>query len=289
MDKRMAPADALNAEDWAGEMGERWLQHLDRFESMIAPIGVALLQNAGFAPGQRVVDIGSGGGASAIAIARQVAPGSVIGVDISPVLVAESTRRAKQKGLDNLRFVVADAATVNLKGLEGASFDRLHSRFGSMFFAEPAAAFCNLGSLLKSGGRADFAVWAAAKDSPWVAGLMGVLRQHLDLPKPEPHAPGPFALDDPGYFGGLLVQAGFAQPEFTLWRGEQSIGGAGSKAETAVEFVLDAMSFGDLVTEQPAAVQERIRAELLQLFRAHQTPAGVMMGAIAWLVTARRS
>jgi hypothetical protein len=158
-----------------------------------------------------------------------------------------------------------------------------------MFFADPAMAFRNLGSLLKPGGRADFAVWAPAKDSPWVAGLMGVLRQHLELPKPEPHAPGPFALDDPDYFGGLLRQAGFDQLDFTLWRGEQSIGGSGSGADAAVGFVLDAMSFGVLISEQPTALQQRIRAELLELFRAHERPAGVMMGAIAWLVSARRS
>lgn len=156
-----------------------------------------------------------------------------------------------------------------------------------MFFPDPDAAFRNLGSLLKPGGRADFAVWAPAKDSPWVAGMMGVLRKHMDLPKPEPHAPGPFALDDPDYFGGLLKQAGFDQVEFTPWRGEQAIGGAGSTAESAVEFALDAMSFGDLSKEQPASVRDMIRSDLRELFRAHERPGGVMMGAIAWLVSAR--
>jgi len=122
-----------------------------------------------------------------------------------------------------------------------------------------------------------------------VANMMAIMRNHLDLPRPEPHAPGPFALDDPDYFGGLLRQAGFDQLQFNLWRGEQAIGGAGSTASTAVDFVLDSMSIGDLAREQSQSVRDKIRAELLQMFRSHQRGEGVMMTAIAWLVSARRS
>jgi len=286
MTRQMATIDALNAEDWAGEMGDRWLRNLDRFDSMLAPISVALFQQTNYMPGQRVIDVGCGGGSTSVAIARRVAPeGSVVGLDISPALVAEAALRARRAEIPNVNFIAADAATWQVD----TPFDRLHSRFGSMFFVDPAGAFRNLGSLLKPGGRADFAVWAPAKDSPWVASMMGILRNHLDLPRPEPRTPGPFALDDPDYFGGLLRGAGFDQMDFTLWRGEQAIGGAGSDAGTAVDFVLDSMSIGDLAKEQPPPVRERIRADLAGMFRAHERPEGVMMTAIAWLVSARRS
>ena len=287
MTQQMASVDALGAEDWAGEVGDRWLRNVDNFESMLAPISVALFQQANYMPGQRVIDVGCGGGATSVAIARLVAPeGVVVGVDISPALTAEATTRAQQQVLPNLSFIAADAATLQLPE---APFDRLHSRFGSMFFSDPAAAFRNLRSLLKPDGRADFAVWAPAKDSPWVANMMAIMRNHLDLPRPEPRAPGPFALDDPDYFGGLLRQAGFDQLEFNLWRGEQAIGGAGSTATTAVDFVLDSMSIGDVAKEQPQLVRDRIHEDLVQMFRSHERPAGVMMTAIAWLVSARRS
>ena len=85
----------MEAEDWAGEMGDTWLANLDRFESMLAPVGAALLQHAAFRSGERVVDIGCGGGGTTIAIARAVAPaGEALGIDISPVLAAEAERRA---------------------------------------------------------------------------------------------------------------------------------------------------------------------------------------------------
>ena len=103
----------LSGEDWAGEMGERWLASLDRFESMISPVGDALLARADFRPGERVVDVGCGGGASSREIAASVAPGGVVyGLDISPALVAEAARRAAAAGLANVSFSAGDAATV---------------------------------------------------------------------------------------------------------------------------------------------------------------------------------
>lgn len=277
---------ATQPEDWAGEMGERWLAHLDRFESMIAPVGDALLRRAVYASGERVLDVGCGGGASSLAIARAVhARGQVTGVDISPLLVAEGTRRAAAAGLDNLCFKCADAATVNLPA---APFDRLHSRFGSMFFADPPAAFTNLANLLRGDARADFAVWAPARDNPWVSGVLGILRSHIDLPHPEPRAPGPFALDDPDYFGTLLRQAGFAELDFSQWRGKQPIGGAGVDANAACDFVLNAMSFGDLLQQQDVAIRASVTQQMRALFSAHATPRGIEMEAAAWLVSARR-
>ena len=284
MDHRKPIIDGLNAEDWAGEMGVRWLANLDRFESMIAPVGDALLARAGLRAGERVVDIGCGGGATSREIARRVQPGgTVVGVDISAALVAEAARRAASAGLSNATFVVADAAAALPPG---APFDRLVSRFGSMFFPNPAAAFQNLGRMLRAGARADFAVWAPARENAWVAGLMGVVGAHMEMPAPVPRAPGPFAFDDPEYFRAVLEGAGFRDLQFQRWAGQQLIGGAGADPADAARFVLNAMSFGALVQEQPPALRAAVEAELTALFAAHRTPAGIAMGANAWLVSA---
>jgi SAM-dependent methyltransferase len=284
MDHRKPIIDGLSAEDWAGEMGERWLVNLDRFESMIAPVGDALLARAGLRAGERVVDIGCGGGATSREIARRVQPGgTVVGVDISAALVAEAARRAASAGLTNAAFVVADAAAALPPG---APFDRLVSRFGSMFFANPATAFQNLDRMLRTGARADFAVWAPARENAWVAGLMGVVGAHMEIPAPVPRAPGPFAFDDPEYFRAVLEEAGFRDLQFQRWEGQQLIGGAGADPADAVRFVLNAMSFGALVQEQPPALRAAVETELTALFAAHRTPAGIAMGANVWLVSA---
>src|SRR3546814_13415097 len=57
--------------------------------------------------------------------------GLALGLDISPELVAAATDRAQRAGLANIRFEQGDAATAMP---EEAPFDRLHSRFGTMFF-----------------------------------------------------------------------------------------------------------------------------------------------------------
>lgn len=278
-------SDALKTEDWAGAMGAKWLANIDRFESMIAPVGEAFLKRAAFRPGERVIDIGCGGGGTSIAIGAAVAPdGAVTGLDISPDLIAFATTRAATAGAANVSFVEADASVATPPG---APFDRLFSRFGSMFFAEPGAAFGNLRSLIRAGGRADLAVWAPARDNLWIAAMMGVLGRHLDLPAPVPRAPGPFALDDPDYIRELLGGAGFVDIDIAAWDGMQQVGGAGSSPESAVAFVLEALSFGDLLAEAGPATQAAVSAELIALFAQHDGPDGVAMPARAWFVSAR--
>lgn len=150
-------------EDWAGEMGTRWLAGIDQFESMIAPIGDALLARASFKTGEHVLDLGCGGGATSLTIAELVGPGgSVTGIDISPDLIAKARERAEAADTRNATFECGDAASYKPE----AAFDRMVSRFGSMFFPHPVEAFSNLHDCLKQGGRLDLAVWGPPRDNP---------------------------------------------------------------------------------------------------------------------------
>lgn len=278
-------AEEMPAEDWAGDMGDKWLASIDRFESMIAPAGVALMEHASFQPGERVVDIGCGGGATTIEIGRAVAPGGeALGIDISPQLIGEATRRARAAGSANVSFLVSDAAIARP---EGTPFDRLVSRFGSMFFTDPPAAFANLKAMLRGGGRLDLAAWAPPSENQWVGAMMAIVGHYLDLPAPVPHAPGPFALDDPDYVRPLLGGAGFIDVSLTLWRGYQFVGGKGADAESAADFALNALPLGEALAESPPDVAAKARAELVALFAQHQTPEGTRMPGAAWLITAR--
>ncbi len=274
----------LAAHDWAGDAGTRWLAQLDRFESMIEPIGEALLAQAAYTTGEKVVDVGCGGGWTTRQIAAAVGPsGFALGLDISSVLIAAAGDRAQNAGLANIRFEQGDAATAMPKE---APFDRLFSRFGSMFFPEPYPAFANLRRMLRDGGRLDIAVWAPVADNPWQRSIMAVIGEHIDLPMPQPRAPGPFALGEQDYVIDLMQNAGFSEVRFDAWTGDQRIGGPASDPESAAHFVLNGMHLGDLVQSRGKEIRMSIHEGLVELFERNRDDDGVRMGAKAWLVHA---
>ncbi|MFM7403437.1 MAG: class I SAM-dependent methyltransferase [Erythrobacter sp.] len=281
-----AAPKALKGEDWAGEMGERWLASLDRFEGMIAPIGSALLAHAAYQPGERVLDLGCGGGATTLTIADSVGPqGAALGLDVAPMLIAKAEERATTSG-SRARFVCADAATAML---EQPPFDRLFSRFGSMFFEDPIPAFTNLRGLLKPAARMDLAVWAHPRDNAWMMEVMGVVRSHIEVPLAVPRAPGPFAFEDLGYLEEILTSAGFSGMEAVAYQSEQAVGGPGTSPSEATDFVFASMAAGRMLAEQGDAVRDAARADLTEMFARHyRAGEGVMLACKAWLVTAHR-
>jgi ubiquinone/menaquinone biosynthesis C-methylase UbiE len=78
---------------------------------MLEPIGQALIELGAFQQGERIIDVSCEAGATSISIAQKVgSAGVVAGLDISPILVAEAAKRKQDLGLENLKFVLGDAA-----------------------------------------------------------------------------------------------------------------------------------------------------------------------------------
>lgn len=168
-----------------------------------------------------------------------------------------------------------------------APYDRLCSRFGSMFFADPTGAFANLRNALAPGGRVDLAVWAPPQDNAWMAASVALTRRHIDLPASVPGAPGPFAFDDPAYLRSILEQAGFHDIGFVAVAGQLPVGGPGGTPESALTFARNALSTGRILLDHPDSVQQAVAADLLDLYSQHYRPGeGVMMGYSVWLVSA---
>lgn len=277
--------EPLNNEDWAGEMGQRWLANLDRFEAMLAPIGQILFDRAAFVSGERVIDLGCGGGATTLGIAKAIGDsGHVTGLDISPDLISTARLRASEVEAKNVDFVCADAATAILPM---APYDRLFSRFGSMFFPDPIAAFTHLRSQLNPGGRIDLAVWGPPRENGWMMAVMGVLRSHIEVPPAIPRAPGPFALEDKDYLQTILVESGCGYVSIDSWQGEQAIGGPDATPEQAAHFIVNAMAAGRLARAAGEAVAHAVEQDLVELFVEHHQPGlGVMLPAKVWMVSA---
>ncbi len=282
----MSEAQAGKGEDWAGETGRNWLANLQKFESMIAPIGAELITHARFKPGEHVIDIGCGGGGTTMSIARSVSPGGhATGLDISKELIMSCGVRASMGTPSDIRFVCADAATVTVTG---GPFDRLFSRFGSMFFEDPNAAFRNLRRMVKDGGRIDLAVWAAPEDNGWIRTIMSAIARHVALPPREPHAPGPFAFADTDYLRTVLAQADFGEIEIDAIERDLPVGGAGATPREAADMLMSTLSVGQAVKAAAPEKRDAVIDEIEAALAPHYQPGkGNLLGGKAWIVTAR--
>ena len=190
---RAAVAPSL---DWNGENGRRWVENQDRLDRMLATYGQALGRAADPAAGDHVLDVGCGAGATTFDMAARVGPsGRVVGLDISAPLIGRALdlaaeRTARREGA--VEFRLADAALADF----APDFDRIVSRFGVMFFDDPAAAFANLRGALKPGGRLVFVCWRGAAENDWTRLPMSAIRHLASTPSPDPEAPGPFSFGD---------------------------------------------------------------------------------------------
>src|SRR5918997_1528248 len=90
---------------------------------------------------ERVLDIGCGAGQTTREAARVASHGSAMGIDTSAPMIARARALAAAEGLRNVRFEHGDA---QVHPLPSQGFDVAISRFGTMFFADPVAAFRNI-------------------------------------------------------------------------------------------------------------------------------------------------
>lgn len=125
---------------WNGPGGQHWTDRQQTQDILLAPVSDILIDRAKAKAGERIVDVGCGCGATTIAFAQKVGPaGHVFGMDISAPMLARA-RQIAPAGIP-VDFVLADATVYPFVS---GSFDLLVSRFGVMFFAEPAVSFANM-------------------------------------------------------------------------------------------------------------------------------------------------
>lgn len=186
----------------------RWASLWPKRERLTGEVTAYVLEAAALRAGERVLDIGCGGGRTSIAAGAAVGlAGSVVGADLSVPLVGLATSRARDAGALNVRF---DAVDMQTEPVPGAPFDVAISQFGVMFFDEPVVAFSNIRAQLSKTGRIAFACWQEAERNPWIIGP--AIAEFV--PPPPELAPGksptgPFALADPVRTTDILEAAGF--------------------------------------------------------------------------------
>ena len=270
--------------DWQDARGARWRAGLAGMESMLRPVDEPLLRALRLTGPARIAEVGCGGGGTAIEVLRRAPAGSVVhGLDISPELIDLARTRARPD-VDALAFAVADMATAAPE----RPYDRLVSRFGVMFFADPPAAFANLSRWLTPGGRFAFAVWGPLANNVWMTAVRDAVAPILDVPPTDPDAPGPFRHEDPDKLLALLDGAGLSDLAVSPWRGALPIGGGLPPAEAAT-FALSSFScFGEHLTRAGAHAFAEAHKSLTTRFSGNAQDGVVRMDAHVHIVTGTR-
>ena len=270
---------------WNEEGGAAWVALQDRMDRQLEPLGLVGLKVADAKAGEHVLDVGCGCGGTTLLLAAAVGTrGSVRGVDISAPMAAVANERAAKAGYAHMQVEVLDAQTAELPSGE---YDLVFSRFGVMFFADSGAAFANIRSSVKPGGRLTFVCWQKPSLNDCLSISARALVEVLPPQPPvDPLAPGPFAFADPDRVMSILTDAGWTgvavQPHEQLLQ----VGGV-TDFDATVELSMRIGPASRALANFPD-LREPARRAIADAFRPHFQPEkGVMLGSAVWVVTAR--
>ena len=230
--------------------------------------------------GDEVVDVGCGTGLTTREAARAAAPGRVVGVDMSERMLERARQVTAAERLDNVRYELADA---QVHRFGHASFDVAISRFGTMFFSDPAAAFANIAAALRPEARMLLLVWQRYEDNEWARAIDVALGDAAQPPQP---GADPFSLGDAEATAGILDGAGFDEIRFEDVHEPVLYG---RDLDAALAFVRGfhntTAALATLSDDDAARTVNRLRKMLAGHYSDER---GVVLDSRSWLITARR-
>jgi SAM-dependent methyltransferase len=283
----VAAANAEALEAWNGVLYDRFVAYRHLVVAGTAAHGDEAIRVEPPHPGDRVLDIGCGFGDSTRQLAAIVGPGSLaLGVDVAPRFVEAARAETAAAGISNARFDVADVEVIEFP----EKFDYAFARFGTMFFANPVAAFRNVRRALEPGSRFVCVVWRRKLDNPWLHVAEEIVRPLVDEPEETDEAhcgPGPFSQANADTLSGQLLSAGFG--EITFRRSDLPVR-IGRDLDEAVAFNLaigPAAEAVRLAGEDAAAVRPQLEELLRDALARFQTHDGLVAASSAWIVTSR--
>jgi SAM-dependent methyltransferase len=280
-----AIANTAQREYWNTVAGPRWVGLEGFVERRVGAVNDLLLGCLGIKAGEAGLEIGCGTGAFTVPLAEAVGRGgAVLGADISAAMLAGARKRLAETGLGNVSLIEADAQTHRF---DPGRFDLVTSRFGVMFFADPAAAFTNLAQAARPGARLCFACWGALAENPHWLIPYEVASRRLGPPAPTPpRAPGPMAFADPDYVRAFLGTAGFTGIAIDRTHPEMLASPAAEEAEYACTMGPTARLIDEKRPDEPT--RQLIRQEIEEAFAAHFRGNAANLPSTVLLVSAVR-
>jgi len=257
-------------------MSDRDTEHID-YDAELRLHNDALRRAYEIGPEDRVLDIGCGAGQTTRDAARLAGDGWALGVDISKEMIERAHLLAEAEGLRNISFEHADAQDHRFAS---ERFDLAISRFGTMFFRDPIAAFSNIGKALRRAGRLLMMVWQGHERNEWSVSIERALSASVD-----PEGLDPFSLSDPATVRRILDTAGLSDVTFTDVR--QPIY-YGQDVVAALEWVGGFACTREALDRVDPTGREVALERLREALVAHAREDGVWFDSRAWIVEARR-
>ncbi len=275
------PQQVIEAQrqDW-NRVAEGWEKWDRFFDEQMAFLNHRLVGDARLRPGHRVLDLGSGTGYPALLAAQVVGPqGAVIGMDLAEQMLAAADRKAKRLSLSHVTFRTGDVSELPF---DNGLFDAVLSRFCLMFLPEIPKAASSILKVLRPGGWVAAAVWSAPDKNPYLKIPMDIVKQYIEVPAPDPTAPGIFRLAKPGDLATILQQAGFVDVHDQEYLADVQF----SSAEDYVASLLDIAApiqnlFATLSTDHQRQVKAHITATADQLKRGRTIALPIAVRMVA--------
>lgn len=227
-----------------------------------------------------VLDIGCGAGQTTREAARLAAAGSALGIDTAAAMIARARELADAEGLRNATFEVADA---QVHRFPSERFDIAISRFGTMFFGDPVAAFSNIRRALRTEARLVMMVWQERAANEWSVSIQRCLAPLARVPMESPGAADAFSLANRTMAGRILSAAGFRDATFTAV--EEPVY-YGEDVTAALDWVRGFSFTREMLHRLDTASAERALDRLREVLAAHDTGRGIWFDSRAWIIAA---
>jgi len=280
----LSPEQVIESQrqDWNRVAGgwEKW----DRFfDEQMAFLNHRLIGDARLRAGLRVLDLGSGTGYPALLAAQTVdQSGSVVGIDLAKQMLEAAGRKAAMLKLSNVTFRTGDVTTLPF---ESASFDAVTTRFCLMFLPEIPKAVAEIARVLRPRTWMAAAVWSAPDKNPYLKIPIDIIKQFIELPSPDPAAPGIFRLAKPGELAAMLQQAGFIDISEQEFLGDVRFAETGEYFSSLMDI---AAPIQNLWAQLNPTQQTEARQRIMDTAGQYRNESGIALPIAVRMVAARK-
>ena len=265
-------------ESW-NKFSSGWKKWDDLFMDFLKPMGDEIIEKLELKSDYLVLDVAGGTGEPGLSIASIVTDGKVMITDLSDDMLKIAQENADKKGIKNIETRACDVSELPFPD---NTFDAISCRFGFMFFPDMQLAAKEMARVLKPGGKIATSVWNIPDKNFWVTAMMGPINQNMELPAPQPGAPGMFRCAKDGLIASLFLNAGLSNISQVEIAGKLKCKTSDIYWDAMNEVaapVVTALSKADKATEA------KIKSEVFQLISQRYPDGDVRIDSSALVIT----